>query len=227
MESLAGGKALRIKAKVRIAPPVLAHAFLCEYVYTLFGSGDLLVEVRGEPQGLWPDTTLPRIGLELALPVEGDRVQWFGRGPGESYSDTKLANRFGLWKAGVDELYTPYIFPQENGNRTEVTWVSWADRAGTGLLAVGAALAAPKPVQFHHGRKDASFCPDADPALLDALWNVAVMPGEEFAAAFTEVERAYRLAAASSCVELLIHNEGHRVDVEAALTFIERHLNCT
>ena len=30
-----------------------------------------------------------------------------------------------------------------------------------------AALAAPKPVQFQHGRQDACYCPGADPELLD------------------------------------------------------------
>jgi len=139
VEPLAEGRALRITAQVRIAPPVLGNAFLCEYVYTLYGSGDLMLEVSGEPQGTWPET-LPRIGLELELPVIRDRVQWFGRGPGECYSDTKLANRFGSWSAGVDDLYTPYIFPQENGNRTDVRWVSLADKTGAGLLAVGMEL---------------------------------------------------------------------------------------
>lgn len=143
VESWARGRALRITAQVRIAPPVMGHGFLCEYVYTLYGNGDLVIEVSGSPQGLWPDTTLPRIGLELSVPLAFQQAEWFGRGPGESYSDTKLANRFGLWKAGLDDLYTEYIFPQENGNRTDVDWVSLADKSGTGLLAVGAA-----PINF-------------------------------------------------------------------------------
>ncbi len=143
VEPLADGRVLRIRAKVRIAPPVKGYGFLCDYVYTLYGNGDVLLEVCGEPQGQWPDTTLPRIGLEMSLPQSHNRVEWFGRGPGESYNDTKQANRFGLWKAGVDELYTPYIFPQENGNRTDVSWVSFSDLAGAGVLAVGG-----EPINF-------------------------------------------------------------------------------
>ena len=139
VETLAGGKAVRIKAQVRIAPPILGCGFLCEYTYTLYGSGDLTIEIQGEPQGQWPET-LPRIGLEMSLPVSFVQAQWFGRGPGESYSDTKQANRFGLWKASVNELYTPYLFPQENGNRTDVKWVSLGTREGLGLLAAGTEL---------------------------------------------------------------------------------------
>jgi beta-galactosidase/evolved beta-galactosidase subunit alpha len=139
VETLAGGQAVRITAQVRIAPPVLGWAFLCDYIYTLYGNGELMLEVQGEPQGPCPHV-LPRIGLELSLPAMFDRVQWFGRGPGESYADTKMANRVGLWQAGVDDLYTPYVFPQENGNRTDVKWVSLETQTGTGLLVVGTDL---------------------------------------------------------------------------------------
>lgn len=85
-----------------------------------------------------------------------------------------------------------------------------------------AALAAPKAVQFQHGRKDTSFCPGADPALLNLLWNTAVMPEAEFAAAFAEVQRAWRLAAGAGPVSLHIHNEEHRVDSAEAFAFLEQ-----
>jgi beta-galactosidase/evolved beta-galactosidase subunit alpha len=37
----------------------------------------------------------------------------------------------------VDELYTPYVYPQENGNRSEVKWVTLTDERGMGLFAAG------------------------------------------------------------------------------------------
>jgi len=83
-----------------------------------------------------------------------------------------------------------------------------------------AALAAPKPVQFQHGRHDWCFCPGADPALLNTEWNTAVMPEDEFAAVFAEVERAYRLSGAAEAVKLHIHAEGHRVDNLSAYEFL-------
>src|SRR5438270_3512836 len=42
-----------------------------------------------------------------------------------------------VYTRSVDGLFTPYTFPQENGNRSEVKWVSVANSRGTGLLAVG------------------------------------------------------------------------------------------
>jgi dienelactone hydrolase len=87
-----------------------------------------------------------------------------------------------------------------------------------------AALAVPKPVQFQHGRQDAGFCPGADPALLDPSWNTAVMPAEEFSAAFGEVEKAYRVEGGDEKVRLYIHNDGHHVDAEAAYLFLMSEL---
>jgi beta-galactosidase len=37
----------------------------------------------------------------------------------------------------VADLGTPYVRPQENGNRTDVRWTALTDSAGIGLLAVG------------------------------------------------------------------------------------------
>ena len=64
-------------------------------------------------------------------------LAWFGRGPGEAYADSHLANRFGLYRKTVDELYTPYVYPQENGNRKDVTWVEFTTPEGLGLRAAG------------------------------------------------------------------------------------------
>jgi len=126
----------RIVAQVRIAPPSHKRAFVCEYTYTLTSDGAVLIAVHGVPQGDWPEM-LPRIGLQLTVPPAFHRCRWFGRGPGESYPDTKQAQRFGLWKAGINDLYTPYVFPQENGNRSDVSWLTLTDAAGRGLRVDG------------------------------------------------------------------------------------------
>lgn len=135
--AIEGGKAIRVTVLARIAPPVKSWGMHCRYEYTVYGNGDVFVAVEGKPTEGGPKT-LPRVGLTLRLPQVLDHVSWYGRGPGESYADTKQAARMGLYGAVVDDLYTPYTFPQENGNRTDVRWMSAADRRGVGLLAVGA-----------------------------------------------------------------------------------------
>ncbi|WP_242773529.1 beta-galactosidase subunit alpha [Brevibacillus parabrevis] len=125
-----------IVCDVRIGPPVYAWAFACRYTYTVFGNGEVHVEVQGTPHGT-PPAMLPRIGLKLLIAKDLERVSWYGLGPGESYSDSKEANRVGVYHASVDELYTPYVFPQENGNRTDTRWMSITDQRGIGLFASG------------------------------------------------------------------------------------------
>ena len=94
---------VKVTMHTRIAPPVYDQSFECKYVYTIYGTGHILIDVVAEPKLEWPDT-LPRVGLQMGIPSEFERVSWFGRGPGESYADTKEASRFGLYTAGIDDL---------------------------------------------------------------------------------------------------------------------------
>jgi hypothetical protein len=129
-------KTVRVKVASRVAPPVARRGFACEYVYTIFGSGDVLLEVHGTPHGDWP-STLPKIGLQMSIPGTLDHVKWLGRGPGESYPDSQQAGRIAVWSAGVDDMYTPYVMPQEYGNHTDVRWVALTGIRGMGLFAGG------------------------------------------------------------------------------------------
>lgn len=130
---------VKVLVKSRIAPPIHDRCFRCEYEYTVFGNGYINLTVHGIPEGEWPDT-LPKIGLTMSLPEEFDNASWFGRGPGESYVDTKQAGRFGIYSKSVDELFTPYVFPQENGNRTDTSWVALTNTKGVGIFAQGEPL---------------------------------------------------------------------------------------
>jgi beta-galactosidase/evolved beta-galactosidase subunit alpha len=73
----------------------------------------------------------------MTLPAAFDQIQWLGFGPGESYPDSRQAARFGRFCARLDDLYTPYTFPQENGNRSDCRWVSLTDPHGRGLWVDG------------------------------------------------------------------------------------------
>ncbi|MEV4317454.1 glycoside hydrolase family 2 TIM barrel-domain containing protein [Actinocrispum sp. NPDC049592] len=111
--------------QTRVAPPARAFGMFVTYRWT--GSPDAVhLEVGIEPEGDWP-CPLPRLGLRMAVPETLDNVEWFGRGPGEAYADSREAARVGRFRMTVDELQTPYVFPQENGNRTDVRWVELKD----------------------------------------------------------------------------------------------------
>lgn len=106
-----------------------------EGVYTIFGNADVMLENTYRPQGELP--VLPRIGWQLQLPAEFNQLTWYGKGPHETYWDRKHGAKVGLYKGSVEEQYVPYVLPQENGNKTDVRWMSLTNKQGLGLLAVG------------------------------------------------------------------------------------------
>jgi beta-galactosidase len=108
-------------------------------VYTVRGDGSVEVESAFEPGGeKLPD--LPRFGMRLSVPGDFESVEWYGRGPHESYWDRNTGAAVGLYKASVEDLFFPYMLPQESGNRTDVRWVTFTGRDGTGLRATGMPL---------------------------------------------------------------------------------------
>jgi beta-galactosidase len=79
---------------------------------------------------------MPRFGTELIVAAGLDRIRWYGRGPAETYSDRQF-EPVGVYAGTVAEQWVDYSRPQENGNKTDVRWVSLTNRDGVGLMAVG------------------------------------------------------------------------------------------
>ncbi|WP_185696243.1 glycoside hydrolase family 2 TIM barrel-domain containing protein [Buchananella hordeovulneris] len=114
-----------------LGPPGLGWGVDLELDYRFTPNG-LTLGVAGRPRGDFPPL-VPRIGLTCELPGQLRDVEWYGRGPGENYPDSATANLIGRWRATVDDMFTPYVVPQDCGNRGEVRWVrlSGAGRALT------------------------------------------------------------------------------------------------
>jgi len=149
---------------VRSAAAASSCGYLTVYRWEADGRR-LSLRVATEPVGSWPERgdtfaeamvdpdlpaeqyaelarrdktpSLARIGLVWLVPPSWDRVRWFGAGPGESYPDSRHAARIGRFAASVEELQTPYVRPQENGNRAEVRWAQVADAEGLGVRIDG------------------------------------------------------------------------------------------
>ena len=67
-------------------------------------------------------------------------MAYLGRGPHENYWDRNTGAAVGLYSGSVEDMIHVYVRPQENGNRTDVRWLTLTDDDGTGLLAVGMPL---------------------------------------------------------------------------------------
>ncbi|GAA1957785.1 glycoside hydrolase family 2 TIM barrel-domain containing protein [Catenulispora subtropica] len=80
------------------------------------GRNRLRLETTVTPDGAWP-APLPRLGISLSLPGDDADVEWFGLGPGEAYRDARAGARVGRHRSTVTAMQTPYVRPQENGNR--------------------------------------------------------------------------------------------------------------
>ena len=80
-----------------------------------------LADGGGDAAGSW-DVPLPRLGIALSLAGQEAELEWFGLGPGEAYRDSDSAVRVGRYRRTLAELQTPYVRPQENGNRRAVRW---------------------------------------------------------------------------------------------------------
>jgi beta-galactosidase/beta-glucuronidase len=89
--------------------------------YSFNPTGSLIITLQFEPLNLY--TRLPRLGFMTRLGRGYSQVDWYGRGPQESYADRKDSAFIDRYSAMTDELFHPYIHPQENGNRTDVRWL--------------------------------------------------------------------------------------------------------
>lgn len=103
--------------------------FDLEYVYELEEDGNIKFSVAGKPRmnGTEFPEMLPRIGIEFTMPKSFEDVKWFGNGPSESYWDSNSSVMKGLFENTVKGMHTEYIFPQENGARSETEWVQFSD----------------------------------------------------------------------------------------------------
>jgi beta-galactosidase/evolved beta-galactosidase subunit alpha len=134
---------VRVVVQTRVAPAVHRFGYACRYTYELDGDGGWSLVLDAQPVGPWPQSLsegeagVPRLGVQMQLPAALQRVQWFGLGPGESYRDSCDAVQLGRWQATVDELWTPYVYPQDNGNRMATRWATFAASGGAGLLLRG------------------------------------------------------------------------------------------
>lgn len=74
-----------------------------------------------------------RFGIRLKMPLHYDRIDYLGRGPGETYADRKLSQRLGHYRQLVADQFYPYVRPQETGGKADVRLYRVVDHGGFGL----------------------------------------------------------------------------------------------
>ena len=109
----------------------LTNGATIDVCYTVLGSGRVRVDMEyAGCEGL-PD--MAAFGLSLRLPVTLQNVEYYGFGPDECYCDRMSGARLGRFGYRVRDNLTPYLMPQECGNREGVRALRVTDDDGRGV----------------------------------------------------------------------------------------------
>ncbi|HEX8474500.1 MAG TPA: glycoside hydrolase family 2 TIM barrel-domain containing protein [Pyrinomonadaceae bacterium] len=164
-------------------------------VYIVHGDARVEVESVLTPGGELP--VLPRFGMQLRIAGEFRTVSWYGRGPQENYWDRNTGAAVGRYTELAENLFTPYMEPQESGNRTDVRWVAFTDGKGAGLKATGSPLlyfsAWPFPMEELERRKHPFEIVRADDITVNLDYRQMGVGGDDSWGAWPHPE--YRLPA--------------------------------
>jgi beta-galactosidase len=107
--------------------------------YLFAGDGTIYLNHKIIPHGDMP-ALLPRIGLDFFLPPDFDHIEWYGRGPFETYPDRKTGARVGVWSSSIENEFVPYLIPQDHGNKTDVRWLKITNNDNSGFYISGSDL---------------------------------------------------------------------------------------
>ncbi len=77
-----------------------------------------------------------RFGMQMQMPNEYDKIEYYGRGPIENYSDRNHCTFIGHYNQTVAEQPYAYIRPQETGTKTDIRWWKQLTTGGYGLVFV-------------------------------------------------------------------------------------------
>ena len=112
-----------------------AFGFKCEYRYQIFPDGEIEFDLQARSFAYtdFVPQMIPRAGIEFSMPLQFNRVTWYGLGFEENYCDMKAHVQKGVYSASVQDMHTEYVKPQENGHREEVERLLLSG-SGKGLL---------------------------------------------------------------------------------------------
>ena len=110
-------------------------ALISRKTYRISSLGELHIDVQVQVASNVPSPA--RIGLSCQLSQVADSAEWLGLGPHENYPDRQLAAQFSRWQLPLEQLYTPYVFPSENGSRGGTRELNYADWQLRGDFAFG------------------------------------------------------------------------------------------
>ena len=104
----------------------------CRLSYEVSGDGRVKTTLSYDPVKELGD--MPEFGVIFKFNADYDRVEWYGLGEAETYSDRKKGAKLGIYANKVADNIARYMVPQECGAKEEVRWAKVTDRKGRGML---------------------------------------------------------------------------------------------
>ncbi|MDP5278713.1 glycoside hydrolase family 2 TIM barrel-domain containing protein [Sphingomonas sp. DG1-23] len=177
-------------------------------------AGDGTVRVEGSFAPLKADLPDPlRVGMAFTMPSRIDTLEWYGRGPHESYQDRKTGAPLGLWRGPIAGQNHDYMRPQETGNKVDVRWMELLQTGVGGLRVSGEAPLSMNALAFPYDdlsrrppgtRRSTDIVPRQEVSLMvdavqsgvggDNAWDKGGRPLPQYRIALKPLRYAFRLS---------------------------------
>ncbi len=108
-------KIVRIKTVLELQT---SPTSLCHIDYEITGDGEVRIYFDLKPNKDLPE--IPEIGMIIPLTKSFENISWYGKGPHENHWDREKGAKVGCYVSTVTNEFTPYLKPQENGNKIDI-----------------------------------------------------------------------------------------------------------
>ena len=109
----------KIELKFKYQVPVSNDTFV--YLSYIFEEDQMKVVYSYEAGSI--EGEIPMHAVQFKLKDTFKDIEFYGKGPKESYIDRNRGAKLGVYKFIVDDNLSQYLIPQESGNRTGVRWM--------------------------------------------------------------------------------------------------------
>ena len=138
---------VQIEVSARLVSSASPFSIESEICYLISGDGTIRIDAQLNIDPGFQH--VPRVGIALVLPGGFENLDWYGRGPGESYCDRKQSTPLGLFSSTVSAQHFPFVPPSECGGHEETRWLSLSHVDGRKIRVES-------PAPFHFDARHAS-----------------------------------------------------------------------
>lgn len=106
----------------------------CQLAYTVYGDGT--IKTRLTMDASLELGEMPEFGVLFKMDADYENLEWYGKGPEETYEDRQHA-KVGIYQNKIPDNVAKYLVPQECGNKVGVRYAKVTDKQGRGICFMG------------------------------------------------------------------------------------------